>query len=157
VNNKIILVVDDNPINLKLVHEVLEFACGQAELAGCRIIYAADAEQALEIIRRLPLDLILLDIALPGMDGLALTRQLKADMKTKDIPIVALTASAMKGDEKKARDAGFDGYVTKPFDTRSLATLLRSFLAPEENITPDAEDGGGPSNEMPMTTFAPTL
>jgi CheY-like chemotaxis protein len=70
-----------------------------------------------------------MDIALPGMDGLTLTRMLKADEKTRHIVIVALTAFAMKGDEKKARDAGCDGYITKPIDTRNLACTLRPFLS----------------------------
>jgi CheY-like chemotaxis protein len=127
-NKQTILIVDDNPTNLKLVRDVLEFDRGIAPLANCRMEYAADAEQAMEIIRRLPPDLILLDIALPGMDGMMLTRRLKADEKTRTIPIIALTASAMKGDEKKARDAGFDGYITKPINTRSLAQSLWPFL-----------------------------
>jgi CheY-like chemotaxis protein len=112
-SNERILVVDDNPANLKLVSDLLEWS-------GYRISKAMDAEQALEVIRQAPPDLILMDIALPGMDGLMLTRRLKADDATKHIRVVALTAFAMKGDEQKASDAGCDGYITKPIDTRSL-------------------------------------
>ena len=116
-----ILVVDDNPTNLKLVSDVLEFD-------GYRVRKASDAEEAQEIIRSSPPDLILMDIALPGMDGLTLTRRLKDDPATRHIVIVALTAFAMKGDDEKARVAGCDGYITKPIDTRSLSTLIAGYL-----------------------------
>ncbi len=117
-----ILVVDDNPTNLKLVSDVLAYD-------GYRILKAADAEDAQEIIRLAMPDLILMDIALPGMDGLTLTRQLKADERTRHITIVALTAFAMKGDDEKARQAGCDGYITKPFDTRSLSATVAEYLS----------------------------
>ena len=116
-----ILVVDDSPTNLKLVSDVLAFD-------GYSILKAVDAEAAQEIIRATRPDLILMDIALPGMDGLTLTRQLKADADTRDIVIVALTAFAMKGDDIKAREAGCDGYITKPFDTRALSGTVADFL-----------------------------
>ncbi len=122
-NSATILVVDDNSTNLKLVSDVMGFE-------GYRILQASDAESALEIIQRTPPDLVLMDIALPGMDGLTLTRLLKAGESTRHIVIVALTAFAMKGDDAKAREAGCDGYITKPIDTRTLpaavAGLLRS-------------------------------
>jgi len=108
-----ILVVDDNPTNLKLAVDVLE-------CAGHHVQRAVDAEQALLVLQHTNPDLILMDIALPGMDGLALTRKLKADPATSHIHIIALTAFAMKGDEQKAREAGCDGYITKPIDTRLL-------------------------------------
>jgi len=116
-----ILVVDDNATNLKLVSDVLEFE-------GYRILKAVDAETAQEIVRQTPPDLILMDIALPGMDGLTLTRRLKTDPKTRRIIIVALTAFAMKGDDAKAREAGCDGYITKPIDTRSLPAAVAAHL-----------------------------
>lgn len=120
-NDVSILVVDDNPTNLKLVSDVLEFD-------GYRILRASDAEEAQEIIKATLPDLILMDIALPGMDGLTLTRQLKADERTRHIIIVALTAFAMKGDDEKARAAGCDGYITKPIDTRKLSGSVADFL-----------------------------
>lgn len=120
-NGVTILIVDDNTTNLKLVSDVLAFE-------GYRILNAGDAESALEIIARTPPDLILMDIALPGMDGLTLTRQLKAGHDTRHIVIVALTAFAMKGDDMKARDAGCDGYITKPIDTRSLPRSVAGYL-----------------------------
>jgi CheY-like chemotaxis protein len=117
-----ILVVDDNPTNLKLVSDVLE-------CEGYEILKTFDAEEAEQIIERHRPELILLDIALPGMDGLTLTRKLKAEEKTKDLVIVALTAFAMRGDEQKARDAGCDGYITKPIDTRALPGLVAGYLS----------------------------
>jgi CheY-like chemotaxis protein len=119
--NRRILVVDDNPTNLKLVSDVLEFD-------GYSILKASDAETARLIIESTPPALILMDIALPGMDGLTLTSLLKSDEKTRTIVIVALTAFAMKGDDQKARAAGCDGYITKPIDTRRLSSQVQKFL-----------------------------
>lgn len=116
-----ILVIDDNPTNLKLVADVLE-------CEGYEIFRAVDAEEAERIMEHCWPELVLVDIALPGMDGLTLTRKLKAEEKTKDLVIVALTAFAMRGDEQKARDAGCDGYITKPIDTRSLPELVAGYL-----------------------------
>ena len=116
-----ILVVDDNPTNLKLVSDVLRFE-------GYRILTANDAESAQEIVHKTPPDLILMDIALPGMDGLTLTRRLKADPRLARVPVLALTAFAMKGDDIKAREAGCDGYITKPIDTRALPRLIEQAL-----------------------------
>jgi two-component system cell cycle response regulator len=117
-----ILVVDDNPTNLKLVSDVLEFE-------GYDILKAVDAEEAQVVLAATLPDLILMDIALPGMDGLTLTRKLKAEERTRGIRIVALTAFAMKGDDQKAFDAGCDGYITKPIDTRKLPDQVAEFLA----------------------------
>jgi len=116
-----ILIVDDNPVNLKLAASILGFD-------GHQILEAAGAIQALDIIRQTPPDLILMDIALPGMDGLTLTRQLKADPATRHIHIIALTAFAMKGDDEKAKAAGCEGYITKPIDTRKLAAQVAEIL-----------------------------
>ena len=120
-NPATILVVDDNPTNLKLVSDLLEFE-------GYEITRAEDAEQGQALLNnRLP-DLILMDIALPGMDGLSLTRLLKADKRTRRIPIIALTAFAMKGDEEKALSAGCDAYLTKPINTRTLGIKVAEQL-----------------------------
>jgi CheY-like chemotaxis protein len=118
-----ILIVDDNATNLKLALHVLESA-------GFVVEGAADAEQAQEMLVHMLPDLILMDIALPGMDGLTLTRKLKADPRLKDVPVVALTAFAMKGDDRKALDAGCDGYITKPIDTRDLPQQVQAYLRP---------------------------
>lgn len=116
-----ILVVDDNPTNLKLVSDVLAFE-------GHDILTAVDAEAAQIVIADTLPDLILMDIALPGMDGLTLTRKLKADEHTRHVRIVALTAFAMKGDDQKALSAGCDGYITKPIDTRKFPAQVAAFL-----------------------------
>jgi CheY-like chemotaxis protein len=108
---KCILIVDDNPTNLKLIESVLE-----AE--GYEVVLSPDAEQAQMLLLQLTPDLILMDIALPGMDGLEFTRKIKADEKLKTIPVVAITAFAMVGDDRKALDAGCAGYITNPFVTR---------------------------------------
>jgi CheY-like chemotaxis protein len=117
-----ILVVDDNSTNLKLVSDLLAYE-------GHVIINAMDAEEAQVMLKVTLPDLILMDIALPGMDGLTLTRHLKADSRTRHIRIVAITAFAMKGDEQKALDAGCDGYITKPINTRALPGTVASILA----------------------------
>jgi CheY-like chemotaxis protein len=116
-----ILIVDDNPTNLKLVSDVLEFD-------GYHVVKASNAEEAQILIRQSIPSLILMDIALPGMDGLMLTRLLKSAAATKQIVIVALTAFAMKGDEQKALAAGCDGYITKPIDTRKFSSQVGEFL-----------------------------
>ena len=116
-----VLIIDDNPINLKLACDVLS---GE----GFSVERAQDAEQAQLILERMLPDLILMDIAMPGTDGLTLTRRLKADARFSHIPIVALTASAMKGDDRKALAAGCAGYVTKPIDTREFARRVRALL-----------------------------
>jgi len=116
-----ILVVDDNPANLKLVCDVLE-----AE--AFRLLRAENAQQAQELLTAARPDLVLTDIQMPGMDGLAFTRLLKADPAFRQIPVVALTALAMKGDEQRALDAGCDGYITKPIDTRKLPKQVDEIL-----------------------------
>jgi CheY-like chemotaxis protein len=116
-----ILVIDDNPVNLKLASEVL-----LAE--GYRVLRADDAEQALALLAQQLPDLVLTDIALPGMDGLELTRRLKADPRHRHLPVIALTASAMKGDEARVLAAGCDAYIAKPLDTRQLAALIARAL-----------------------------
>jgi CheY-like chemotaxis protein len=120
-NKPVILAVDDNPTNLKLVADLLEFH-------GYNVVKAVDAESAQDVIAETSPDLILMDIGLPGMDGLSLTRLLKADPATARIQIVILTAFAMKADEEKAYEAGCDGFITKPVDTRKLADQVAEFL-----------------------------
>ena len=119
-----ILIVDDNPVNMKLVRVLLT---GD----GYQVRTAADAHEALRVLKECHPKLILMDIQLPGIDGLELTRRLKADPSTRDILIIGLTAYAMKGDEDRILAAGCDGYIAKPIDTRNLPITIRSFLAPE--------------------------
>lgn len=117
-----ILVVDDNPTNLKLAVQVLGFE-------GYEMLQAESAEAALKVIEGECPDLILMDIQMPGMDGLTLTRRLKGDPRTRLIPIVAMTSFAMKGDDRKAAEAGCDGYLTKPINTRGLPGQVAGLLA----------------------------
>jgi CheY-like chemotaxis protein len=117
-----ILIVDDNVSNTKLLAFLLT-------AKGYVVRTAANADEALAVLAEFAPRLILMDLQLPGMDGLSLTRQLKADPRTSAIPIVAATAYAMKGDEDKARAAGCDGYITKPIDTRRLPQEIERYLA----------------------------
>jgi CheY-like chemotaxis protein len=116
-----ILVVDDNPQNLKLARVLLA-------TEGYDVRTAVDAENALQVLESFTPRMILMDLQLPGMDGLELTRRLKADPARRNIVVVALTAYAMKGDEQKALEAGCDGYVAKPIDTDGLARTVRRLL-----------------------------
>jgi two-component system, cell cycle response regulator DivK len=116
-----ILIVDDNPTNLKLARVLLT---GE----GYAVRTAADAEEALSVLETYRPRLILMDLQLPGMDGLELTRRLKADPELGSIVILALTAYAMKGDDDKALAAGCDGYIAKPIDTRTLPEVIRAHL-----------------------------
>jgi CheY-like chemotaxis protein len=120
-----ILIVDDNPANLKLVSYLL--SC-----RGYDVHTVTDAEQALKTLQTLRPRLILMDIQLPTMDGLELTRILKKNPSLRGTLIVAVTAYAMKGDEDKAIAAGCDGYITKPIDTRELPRFVASLLKGRE-------------------------
>jgi CheY-like chemotaxis protein len=117
-----VLVVDDNPQNLKLARVLLT-------IEGYEVRTAADAEEALRVLESFAPRLILMDLQLPGMDGLELTRRLKADPARRGIIVIALTAYAMKGDREKALAAGCDGYVSKPIDTVALPRLIAEHLA----------------------------
>lgn len=116
-----IVVVDDNAINLKLLRVVL-----LAE--GYDVRTAQDAEEAIALLQTSHPRLILMDLQLPGMDGLELTRRLKAAPETRDIFVIAVTSYAMKGDFEKALQAGCDDYVTKPIDTEALPRLIARYL-----------------------------
>ncbi|RJQ60510.1 MAG: response regulator [Desulfobacteraceae bacterium] len=119
-NPKIVLVVEDNELNMKLVRTLLDFD-------GHRVLTATDAEKGIQLARAHHPDLILMDIQLPGMDGLTATRIIKEDPSLKDTPVVALTSFAMQGDEEKALDAGCDGYITKPIDTRDFRKSIHRY------------------------------
>ncbi|MGZ9112545.1 MAG: response regulator, partial [Rhodoplanes sp.] len=117
-----VLIVDDNPQNLKLAKVILA-----AE--GYEVKTAIDAEDALRILESFMPRLILMDLQLPRMDGLELTRRLKADPARREIIIIALTAYAMKGDDQKAFAAGCDDYISKPIDIDALPRVVAEYLA----------------------------
>jgi two-component system cell cycle response regulator DivK len=117
-----ILVVEDNPTNITLAIFLLESA-------GHTVISASDAEAGLTLARDQQPNLILMDIQLPGMDGLQATMLLKRDEATRDIPVIALTALAMKGDEERIRAAGCDGYIAKPLAYRDFLAVITAQLA----------------------------
>ena len=116
-----ILVVEDNPANMKLAVLLLESA-------GHAVLSATNAELGLALARQQHPQLILMDIQLPGMDGLAATALLKQDHATRSIPVIALTALAMKGDEERIRAAGCDGYVAKPMRYKELLATVAEHL-----------------------------
>jgi two-component system cell cycle response regulator DivK len=117
-----ILIVDDNPIDLKLTSALLG-------VKGFDVEAAVDAEQAQLLLRRMEPDLMVVDIGLPGMDGLSLTRLVKGDARLTHVPVVALTAFVKRGDEERAAAAGCERYFTKPIDTKSFAEDIAAILA----------------------------
>lgn len=119
--NPRILIIEDNPVNLELVTDLLE-------AKGFSILQAQTAEEGIRLARQNLPDLILMDLSLPGMDGLVATKVLKGDTTTRQIPIVALTAHAMRGDEASARQAGCDAYLSKPIDTRTFPQKILEAL-----------------------------
>ena len=116
-----ILVIEDNQMNMMLVRDLLQ-------LEGYTVVEAMDAEKGVQLAREHLPDLILMDIQLPGMDGLEATRLICQDPVLKTVPVVALTSYAMKGDEQMAREAGCVGYIAKPLDTRSFNNIVSGFL-----------------------------
>ena len=119
---ELILIVEDNDKNLKLVRDVLQFN-------GYQTAEAMTAEDGLVLARSQHPALILLDIQLPGMDGFAALRQLRADPITKSTPVMAVTASAMEQDRQNILAAGFDGYMTKPINVKKFTEEIRTMLA----------------------------
>src|SRR5689334_13450754 len=116
-----ILIVEDNPMNMEL-------ACDLLEPYGYLILPAPSAEAGIQLAAHELPDLILMDVALPGMDGLTATQRLKEDPRTQRIPVIALTAHAMPGDADRALAAGCAGYITKPIDTRRFPATVAGFL-----------------------------
>jgi two-component system cell cycle response regulator DivK len=121
-----ILVVEDNERNLKLVRDVLQFA-------GYDVVEARSGEQGVALAQERPPDLVLMDLQLPQMDGAEALRLLRASPRTRDVPVVAVTAFAMKEDRDRAFRAGFDGYLEKPISVRALPEQVRGFLDRRES------------------------
>jgi CheY-like chemotaxis protein len=123
VGNRTVLVVEDNDMNMQLVEYLLEEG-------GYAIVKATSGEEALALTRsesQRP-DLILMDIHLPGMDGLSVVREMKTDERTNRIPILALTAHAMRGDKDRFLEAGCDGYISKPIDVKTFLTSIEQYI-----------------------------
>ena len=118
---ELILIVDDNEKNVKLVREVLRFA-------GYRTLDAASGEEAITLAGEQLPHVILMDIRLPGMDGVAAVQLLKSQARTAAIPVVALTSLAMKGDRERLLAAGFDGYLEKPINVKELPDQVRNYF-----------------------------
>ena len=118
---KTILIVEDEPKNMKLLRDLLQ-------RFGYEILEASDGEQGVKSAGEKMPDLILMDIMMPKMDGLEATRIIKADIKTKHIPVIALTSYAMKGDREKAIEAGCDGYIAKPIDIKEVLKTIETYL-----------------------------
>lgn len=117
-----ILVVEDNDMNMQLVEFLLEEG-------GYDIVKATSGEEALSLTREgATPDLILMDIHLPGMDGLSVVRAMKEDARTARIPILALTAHAMRGDRDRFLEAGCDGYISKPIDVKTFLSSIQQYL-----------------------------
>jgi len=119
--HKIILVIEDDALNMKLTRSLLN-------IGGYRCIEAFDAEEGLRLARQIIPDLILMDINLPGMDGLTATRVIKHDPCLLAVPVIALTSHVMLGDRQRAFEAGCDGYISKPIDTRNFLTEIDRVL-----------------------------
>jgi CheY-like chemotaxis protein len=120
--NELILIIEDNEKNRKLVRDVLQ-------VKGYRTIETETAEEGLKLASEQPLALILMDIQLPGMDGITALKQLKAEAKTKSIPVIAVTASAMTYNRQTMLAEGFDGYQTKPISVKDFLEEVQRVLA----------------------------
>ncbi|OOP57508.1 MAG: two-component system response regulator [Candidatus Brocadia carolinensis] len=123
-SDKNVMVVEDNEKNRKLVRVVLK-------AKGYNVIEATTGEEALNLLKNQKPNIILMDIQLPGIDGLTLIKQIKADSVTKEIPIIAVTAYAMKGDEQKILDTGCEAYMSKPINTQELPLVIEKYIKKE--------------------------
>ena len=119
---KMILIVEDEPKNMTLIRDLLQ-------VSGYKTTEATDGEQGVELAKASKPDLILMDIQMPKMDGLQATRILKADTTTSNIPVLALTSYAMKGDKERVLEAGCDGYIAKPFNIQELLKEVAKYLS----------------------------
>jgi two-component system cell cycle response regulator DivK len=133
--DELVLIVEDNEKNLKLVRDLLQ-------AKGYRTFEAGTAELGVELARRHTPHLILMDIQLPGTDGLSALSQLRADPATAQIPVLALTAFAMQDERQRFRSAGFDGYLAKPINIRELLKMVQAFCERHNHLP---EGGGGES------------
>jgi two-component system, cell cycle response regulator DivK len=138
-NQQLVLIVEDNDKNRKLVRDVLQFQ-------GYCTVEAATGEEGIRLAGELRPDLIIMDVRLPGVDGLDALRRLRADAGTREIPVIACTASAMTDDREKIQQAGFDGYQPKPISVKGFLTDVRDLLARRRGA---GRDGDGSSTNPP--------
>jgi two-component system cell cycle response regulator DivK len=116
-----VLVVEDNALNLKLIRDVLEHA-------GFTVLVATSGEEGVDVAIRGGLDLVLMDLQLPGIDGTEAMRRIRAHPGSRELPVVAVTAFAMRADRERVSSAGFDGYIEKPISTRALPEVVRRYV-----------------------------
>jgi two-component system cell cycle response regulator DivK len=121
VNRHRILVVEDNPKNMKLVCDVLEYS-------GYEVLRATTGEDGVRLAGETALDLVLMDLQLPGIDGMEALRQIRSGVRNSEVPVVAVTASAMEADRALAFESGFDAYVEKPISARALPQQVSDFI-----------------------------
>jgi CheY-like chemotaxis protein len=121
-----VLVVEDNPMNMELAVDLLE-------VAGYEVLQATNAMDGISVAKAQHPDIILMDLGLPGMNGLQATKILKGDSNTLDIPILALTAHSMPTDEAMVLKTGCDGYISKPIDTRQFVRIIEKYLPVERS------------------------
>ena len=116
-----ILVVEDNALNLKLIKDVLEFQ-------GFDVVTARSGEEGVAVASNSSLDLVLMDLQLPGIGGHEALQRIRADSRCREVPVVAVTAFAMRADREQVSSAGFDGYIEKPISTRALPEMVRRYV-----------------------------
>ena len=116
-----VLVVEDNALNLKLIRDVLQHA-------GFTVVVAASGEEGVDVAIRGGVDLVLMDLQLPGIDGTEAMRRIRAHPGSRELPVVAVTAFAMRADREQVSSAGFDGYIEKPISTRALPEMVRRYV-----------------------------
>jgi len=121
--SKLVLIVEDNDLNMKLFRDLLQ-------AHGYRTIHTRDGMEVLDVARKNMPDLILMDIQLPEVSGLEITKWLKSDKELKGIPVIAVTAFAMKGDEEKIRNGGCEDYMSKPIAVGPFITMVKRYLEP---------------------------
>lgn len=130
--NKKVMIVEDNELNMKLFHDLLE-------AHGMDVIETRDGREVLDLARTHQPDLILMDIQLPEVSGLDVTRWLKADEQLKKIPVIAITAFAMKGDEEKIREGGCEDYISKPISVMQFLDTVQKYLSADDGAAPVQE------------------
>jgi len=137
-----ILIAEDNAVNRELLRELLE-------MRGYTVVEACDGEEALRMIEQTQPDLLLLDIGMPVLDGFAVVGKIRENPRLAQLPVVAVTAYAMQGDREKILHSGFDGYLSKPVNSRSLAEELDRLLTKRagQDLSQDQASGGQPSGK----------